>query len=146
MITRYFDGFFLYGFLAFDDEITSRSTRRSATPRARLPWVKSLWQRNLNKADRGGQALQRLATGAAVPRSSPMPACSTWRAIRWLFPSGMSLVTGVLEGLRLRSLPEDVRQRWLDRIYQAFVMLLERFRGRPSRIPRRTSTSCAMTA
>jgi hypothetical protein len=135
MITRYFDGFFLYGFfLAFDDE----DLRFTVDPKIRdtserdFSWIKSLWQRNLvaHKADRVVAKL--FSVSPRVPQFlEEFPDARMLYMARdplSIFPSGMSLVTGVLEeAFGFWSLPEDIRQRWLDRIYQALVMLLERF-------------------
>jgi len=45
-----------------------------------------------------------------------------------IIPSGMSLVTGVLDrAFGFWSLPPDVQRRYLDRLYAAFVELLRRF-------------------
>ncbi len=135
MITRYFDGFFLYGFfLAFDDEdlLYTVDPKIRDTSERDFSWVKSLWQRNLvaHKADRVVAKL--FSVSPRVPQFlEEFPDARMLYMARdpvSIFPSGMSLVTGVLEeAFGFWSLPEDVRQRWLDRIYQAFVMLLERF-------------------
>ena len=135
MITRFFDGFFLYGFfLAFDDE----DLRFTVDPKVRdtsdrdFEWIESLWKRNLvaHKADRVVAKL--FSVSPRVPgflrRFPNAKLLYMARDPVSIFPSGMSLVTGVLEeAFGFWSLPEDVRQRWLDRIYEAFVMLLERF-------------------
>jgi hypothetical protein len=45
-----------------------------------------------------------------------------------VFPSSMSLVVGVLDkAFGFWSLPETVRKRWLDRMYKAWVLLLQKF-------------------
>ncbi|MFT4975021.1 MAG: hypothetical protein ACI8S6_000908 [Myxococcota bacterium] len=135
MITRFFDGFFLYGFfLAFDDEdlLYTVDPKIRDTSQRDFSWIESLWRRNLvaHKADRVVAKL--FSVSPRVPQFlEEFPDAKMLYMARdpvSIFPSGMSLVTGVLdEAFGFWSLPEDVRQRWLDRIYQAFVMLLERF-------------------
>ena len=45
-----------------------------------------------------------------------------------VIPSSMSLVIGVLDrAVGFWSLPETVRKRWLDRMYKAWVLLLQKF-------------------
>jgi hypothetical protein len=135
MITRFFDGFFLYGFfLAFDDEdlLYTVDPKLRDTSERDFAWIKSLWKRNLvaHKADRVVAKL--FSVSPRVPQFlEEFPDARMLYMARdpvSIFPSGMSLVTGVLdEAFGFWSLPEDVRQRWLDRIYKALVMLLERF-------------------
>jgi hypothetical protein len=135
MITRFFDGFFVYGFfLAFDDE----DLQYTVDPKIRdtsdrdFEWMESLWKRNLvaHKADRVVAKL--FSVSPRVPgflrRFPDAKLLYMARDPLAIFPSGMSLVTGVLEeAFGFWSLPEETRQRWFDRIYKSFVMLLERF-------------------
>ena len=45
-----------------------------------------------------------------------------------VIPSSMSLVVGVLDrAFGFWSLPETVRKRWLDRMYKAWILLLQKF-------------------
>ncbi|HZY07175.1 MAG TPA: sulfotransferase, partial [Ilumatobacteraceae bacterium] len=45
-----------------------------------------------------------------------------------IIPSAMSLVVGVLDrGFGFWSLPETTRKRWLDRMYKAWILLLQKF-------------------
>jgi hypothetical protein len=45
-----------------------------------------------------------------------------------VIPSSMSLVIGVLDrAFGFWSKPEEVRKRWLDRMYHAWIMLFRRF-------------------
>ena len=45
-----------------------------------------------------------------------------------VIPSSMSLVIGVLDrAVGFWSLPETVRKRWLDRMYKAWILLLQKF-------------------
>lgn len=135
MITRFFDGFFLYGFfLAFDDEdlLYTVDPKIRDTSARDFGWIESLWKRNLvaHKADRVVAKL--FSVSPRVPQFlERFPDAKMLYMARdpvSIFPSGMSLVTGVLEeAFDFWELPEETRQRWFDRIYKAFVMLLERF-------------------
>jgi len=135
MITRFFDGFFLYGFfLAFDDEdlLYTVDPKLRDTSKRDFEWIESLWRRNLvaHKADRVVAKL--FSVSPRVPQFlEKFPDARMLYMARdpvSIFPSGMSLVTGVLdEAFGFWSLPEEVRQQWFDRLYKAFVMLLERF-------------------
>jgi hypothetical protein len=45
-----------------------------------------------------------------------------------VIPSSFSLMVGVLDrAFGFWSLPEPVRQRWLDRMYQAWILLFQKF-------------------
>ena len=135
MITRFFDGFFVYGFFfAFDDEdlLYTVDPQIRDTSARDFEWMESLWKRNLvaHKADRVVAKL--FSVSPRVPqfleKFSDARMLYMARDPVSIFPSGMSLVTGVLdEAFGFWSLPEDVRQRWFDRLYEGFVMLLKRF-------------------
>ncbi|MEL6344346.1 MAG: sulfotransferase, partial [Myxococcota bacterium] len=131
----FFDGFFVYGFfLAFDEE----NLRDVVDPKIRdtserdFAYIESLWRRNLIAHDADRVVAKLFSVSPRVPmflkRFPDAKMLYMARDPVAIFPSGMSLVTGVLEeAFGFWSLPEPVRQRWLDRIYDAFVMLLQRF-------------------
>ncbi|MCB9795222.1 MAG: sulfotransferase [Alphaproteobacteria bacterium] len=133
--TRFVDGFFLYCFfLVFDDEdlLPSFDPKVRDTSKRDFDYVEGLWRRNLiaHKADRVVAKL--FSVSPRVPQFlERFPDAKLLYMARdpvSIFPSGMSLVTGVLEeAFQFWSLPEATRQRWFDRIYKGFVMLLERF-------------------
>ena len=135
MITRFFDGFFVYGFfMAFDDEdlLPQFDPKIRDTSQRDFPYLRGLWQRNLyaHKADRVVAKLFSLSPRLPQFLDEYPDARILYMARDpvQIFPSGMSLVTGVLdEAFEFWSLPDDVRQRWFDRIYAGFIMLLERF-------------------
>ena len=135
MITRFFDGFFLYGFfLAFDDEdlLYTVDPKVRDTSARDFEWIESLWKRNLIAHDADRVVAKLFSVSPRVPQFlQRFPDAKLLYMARdpvAIFPSGMSLVTGVLdEAFRFWSLPDDLRDRWMKRLYRAFVMLLERF-------------------
>lgn len=134
-VTRFFDGFFLYGFfLSFDDEdlLYTVDPKVRDTSKRDFDYIEGLWRRNLiaHKADRVVAKL--FSVSPRVPQFlERFPDAKMLYMARdpvSIFPSGMSLVTGVLEeAFHFWDLPEATRQRWFDRLYKSFVMLLERF-------------------
>ncbi len=132
---RYFDGFFLYGFLlawADEDHEPSFDPQTRDTSERDFAWLEDLWKRNL-VATGGDRVVAKLFSLA--PR---LPAFhERFPDARILFmardplsviPSGMSLVTGVLDKrFGFWDLPDDVRRRWTERLYAALVKLFIRF-------------------
>ncbi len=135
VLFRYVDGFFLYGFfLSFDDEdrLPWFDPQVRDTSLRDLAWLDALWRRSLvlHKADRNIAKLFSLAV--RLPRFlERFPEAQILYMARdplSVIPSSMSLVVGVLDrAFGFWSLPEAVRKRWLDRMYQAWVVLLQRF-------------------
>lgn len=135
VLLRNFDGFFLYGFfLAFDDE----DHIREFTPEFRdtsgrdFGWLEAIWRRSLvahrhdtviakvfSLSTRLPQFLQRFPDARILYMArDPL---ST-------IPSGMSLVTGVLDNaFGFWKLPGEVKSRWFQRLYQGLVQLHTRF-------------------
>lgn len=135
LLFRHFDGFFLYGFFhAFDDV----DRREYFDPALRdfnardFAWFSELWRRGqlVDGADRVVAKLFSL--GARTPAFlQHFPDARVLFMVRdpvAVLPSGMSLVTGVLD-LRFGfwKLPEAVRARYLERLYLALVELMRRF-------------------
>jgi len=135
MITRFFDGFFVYGFfLAFDDEdlLDSVDPKIRDTSARDFEWIEGLWKRNLfaHKADRVVAKL--FSVSPRVPQFlQRFPDAKMLYMARdpvAILPSSMSLVTGVLEeAFDFWGLPEATRQKWFDRVYNGLIMLMERF-------------------
>jgi hypothetical protein len=135
VLFRYFDGLFLYGFFmsfdqedmkpAFDPKLRSTSARDFA-------WLEALWTRSLilHKADRNIAKLFSLAPRLPefIERFPNAQILYTVRDPVEVIPSSMSLVTGVLErAFGFSKLPEEVRQQWLDRMYESWITLFQRF-------------------
>ncbi len=135
MISRYFDGFFVYGFfMAFDEEdlLPQFDPAVRDTSQRDFDWLYGLWQRNLyaHGADRVVAKLFSLSPRLPqfLKRYPDARILYMARDPLEIFPSGMSLVTGVLEeAFGFWKLPEEVKQRWFDRLYAGFVLLLKRF-------------------
>lgn len=135
VLFRYFDGFFLYGFfLAFDDDdhLDAFAPENRNTNDRDFAWLRELWRRNLvaQNADRHVGKLFSLSTRLpafldAFPEAHILYMARDPVSV---IPSGMSLVTGVLDKrFGFWTLPEDVRNRYLERLYAAFVELQRRF-------------------
>lgn len=135
VLFRYLDGFFLYGFfLSFDDEdlLPAVDPRVRDTSERDFAWLDTLWRRSLilHRADRNIAKLFSLAV--RLPRfMERFPEAHILYMARdplSVIPSSMSLVVGVLDrAFGFWKKPEAVRQRWLDRMYKAWILLFQRF-------------------
>jgi len=135
VLFRYLDGFFLYGFfLAFEEEdaLSEVDPRVRDTSARDFGWLEALWRRSLvlHKSDRNIAKLFSIASRlpAFLKRFPEAQILYMARDPLAIMPSTMSLLTGALDrGFKFWSLPEALRQRWLDRLYNGLVMLLKRF-------------------
>jgi omega-hydroxy-beta-dihydromenaquinone-9 sulfotransferase len=135
VLFRYLDGFFLYGFfLSFDEEdrLPWFDPRVRDTSKRDLDWLDGLWRRSLllHKADRNVAKVFSFAVRLPqfLERFPEAQVLYMARDPLSVFPSSMSLVVGVLDrAFGFWSLPETVRKRWLDRMYKAWVLLLQKF-------------------
>jgi len=146
VLFRYLDGFFLYGFfLAFDEEDHQRWFEpeiRDTTGRD-FAWLRELWRRSLvaHGSDRVVAKLFSLGTRLPAFLQAFPDAKILYMARDPLntIPSGMSLVSGVLENaFGFSKLPEATRKRWLERLYTGLVELQRRFHADyvSGRVPR----------
>ena len=135
VLFRYLDGFFLYGFfLAFDeqDHCQQFDPRVRDVSRRDFAWLDKLWRRSLvlHRCERNVAKLFSLSTRLpqflkAFPEAQVLYLA---RDPLEIVPSTMSLVTGALDrGFGFWKLPEEVRQRWCQRLYKGLMLLLERF-------------------
>ena len=135
LLFRYLDGFFLYGFfLTFDEEdlfhwvdpdIRDTSSRD-------FKWFESMWKRNIlsNKGKRYIGKLFSLSSNlpSFQKKFNDAKVLYMIRDPLSVIPSGLSLVTGVLDKrFGFWTLDEDIRNRSIKRLYSAFVELLNRF-------------------
>ena len=135
VLFRYLDGFFLYGFfLSFEEQ----DALREFDPRVRdtsardYAWLNALWRRSLvlHKADRNIAKLFSVSVRIpsfleAFPEAQILYMARDPLAI---IPSAMSLVIGVLDrAFGFWKLPDEIKKRWLDRMYQAWILLLQKF-------------------
>jgi hypothetical protein len=135
LLFRFFDGFFLYGFfLSFDEEdlFDWVDPKIRDTSNRDFDWFESMWNRNLisNKGDRYIGKLFSLSGNlpAFLDRFPDAKILYMIRDPLSVIPSGLSLVTGVLDKkFGFWSLNENIRKRFIDRLYNALIELLNRF-------------------
>lgn len=135
VLFRYFDGYFFYGFfLAFDDEdhMAQMDPEVRDTSDRDLAWLDELWRRSLVAHDSDTVIAKLFSLGPRIPQLlAKYPDANILYMARDplnVIPSGMSLVSGVLDNaFGFWSAPEELRQRWLDRMYNGLVELLQRF-------------------
>jgi omega-hydroxy-beta-dihydromenaquinone-9 sulfotransferase len=135
VLFRHLDGFFLYGFfLSFDEEdrLSWFDPRVRDTSQRDLDWLDALWRRSLvlHKAERN--IAKVFSFSVRLPQFlARFPEAQILYMARdplSVIPSSMSLVIGVLDrAVGFWSLPEAVRKRWLERMYKAWVLLLQEF-------------------
>ncbi len=135
VLFRYLDGFFFYGFfLAFDEEDLVREFDPAVrdTSDRDFAWLEQLWRRSLllQNSDRNIAKLFSLAP--RLPRfMDRFPEAQILYMARdplSVIPSTMSLVIGVLDkAFHFWAKPEEIRRRWLDRMYRGLIMLLQSF-------------------
>lgn len=135
VLFRHFDGFFLYGFfLAFDEEDHLPQFEPSVrdTSQRDFDWLEELWRRNLASREQDTAIAKLFSLGPRLPaflrRFPDARILYMARDPLDVIPSGMSLVTGVLDNaFGFWKLPDDLKARWFERMYAAFVELLRRF-------------------
>ena len=135
LLFRFFDGFFLYGFfLSFDEEDLFEwvDPKIRNTSKRDFDWFETMWSRNLvaNKGDRYIGKLFSLS-GNLPAFQQKFPDAKVLYMIRdplAVIPSGLSLVTGVLDKkFGFWSLEKKIQQRFISRLYKALLELLIRF-------------------
>ena len=131
---RYFDGFFLYGFLlsfADEDLFEYFDPKVRDTSKRDFDWFENVWSRTVVNQDLSyiGK-LFSLSTNLPAFQKR-FPAAKILYMIRDplnVIPSGLSLVTGVLDKrFGFWSLNKDKRDQYIERLYNALVTLLRRF-------------------
>ncbi len=135
LLFRYFDGFFLYGFfLTFDKEDLFNwiDPKIRDTSERDFLWFESMWKRNLF-ANNGERYIGKLfSLSANLPAfQKRFPDSKILYMIRDplnLIPSGLSLVTGVLDKkFNFWSLDKNIKNEFIKRLYNALIELLNRF-------------------
>ncbi|MFT5457823.1 MAG: hypothetical protein ACI9K2_004326, partial [Myxococcota bacterium] len=135
VLFRYFDGLFLYGFfLSWADEDMKDlvDPKVRDTSKRDFDWLEKLWARSLviNGGERNIAKLFSVTPrmDKFLERFPEGQVLYTVRDPLNVIPSSMSLVIGVLDkAFGFWSKPEAERQMWLDRMYDAWVMLFQRF-------------------
>ncbi len=135
ILFRYLDGFFFYGFfLTFDEKDLFHwvdPNLRNTSSRD-FSWFESMWKRNLS-SNNGERYIGKLfSLSSNLPAfQDQFPDAKILYMIRdplSVIPSGLSLVTGVLDKrFNFWSLDQKIRNRFISRLYKALVELLNRF-------------------
>ena len=135
MLFRFFDGFFLYGFFLswsekdlfdwVDPEIRDNSIRD-------FNWLESVWKRILINSNNDRIVAKLFSVSANCPKfQERYPDSRLLYMVRNpvdVIPSGLSLVTGVLDKkFGFWNKPKDKRDRFIGNLYRGLVELLLRF-------------------
>ena len=135
MLFRFFDGFFLYGFFltwSKDDLFDWVDPKKRDNSIRDFNWFESMWKRTLtfHNSDRMIAKLFSVSANAPVYQSKFKDGKILYmvRDPLSVIPSGLSLVTGVLDkSFNFWSMPIDSRQRFIEKLYRALIELLLRF-------------------
>tara|TARA_Y100000590_G_scaffold141686_1_gene162501 strand:- start:129 stop:1226 length:1098 start_codon:yes stop_codon:yes gene_type:complete len=135
MLFRFFDGFFLYGFFLtwskedlfnwVDPNIRDNSNRD-------FKWFESMWKRTLKYHNKNRMIAKLFSVSANCPKFLDKfgdgKILYMVRDPLSVIPSGLSLVTGVLDKkFNFWSMPLEKRQQFIDKLYDALKELLLRF-------------------
>ena len=135
ILFRYLDGFFLYGFIMcwsdndlfswFDPKLRDVSKRD-------YNWLKRVWSRTLHNKPNERIIAKLFSVSTNIPNFlDSFPDAKLLYMLRdplSVIPSGLSLVTGVLDKrFGFWSLSEDRRQKYIDNLYKGLVELQIRF-------------------
>ena len=131
---KYFDGFFLYGFiLAFDnkDLFDFFDPKIRNTNKRDFNWFEIVWSRIVfgkNKPYLGKLFSLSTSLPAFQKRFPDAKILYMIREPLNVIPSGLSLVTGVLDKrFGFWNLDKEIRDQYLLRLYNALIELLKRF-------------------
>ena len=135
MLFRFFDGFFLYGFFltwSEDDLFEWVDPKKRDNSKRDFNWFESMWKRTLrfHKSDRMIAKLFSISanTPAFLNRFDDSKILYMVRDPLSVIPSGLSLVTGVLDKkFKFWSMSEDMRNKFIEKLYKALIELLLRF-------------------
>ena len=135
LLFRFFDGFFLYAFIlswAKEDLLDWFQPKIRNNSKRDFNWLETMWKRTLvtSKSDRIVGKLFSISVN--VPAFlEKFPDAKLLYMIRDplnVIPSGLSLVTGVLDSMfGFWNFPEEKRQHFIKRLYRALVELQIRF-------------------
>ena len=135
VLFRYLDGFFLYGFIlswAEEDIFHWFDPHKRDTSKRDFNWLSSIWRRVLISSKQERIIGKLFSLSVNTPKfQSQFPDAKILYMVRDplnVIPSGLSLVTGVLDKrFGFWSLPDEMRNRYIQRLYKALVELLVRF-------------------
>jgi len=132
---RYFDGFFLYGFILCFSEIQLFNwvdpLKRNNLGRD-VKWLNSVWKSVLIRSGQDRIIAKLFSLSSNTPQFLEMhPDAKILYMVRDplnVIPSGLSLVTGVLDKMfGFWNLPITKRELFIKRLYEGLVELLNRF-------------------
>jgi omega-hydroxy-beta-dihydromenaquinone-9 sulfotransferase len=132
---RFFDGFFLYGFImswADDDLFSWFDPKERDMSKRDYKWLRSIWTRTLIDSNTDRYIGKLFSVSTNVPSFlESFPDAKILYMVRdplSVIPSGLSLVTGVLDKrFGFWNLPEDQRAHFINRLYKALIELQVRF-------------------
>ena len=132
---RYLDGFFLYGFiLSWDSEdlFDWVDPKKRDTSKRDFKWLESMWKRILISNNQTRIIGKLFSISANMPKFlSHFPDAKILYMVRdplSVIPSGLSLVTGVLDKkFGFWTLKKEKRDHFIKKLYEALIELLKRF-------------------
>ena len=135
MLFRFFDGFFLYGFILtwLDENLFDWVDPKKRNNSTRdFKWFDSMWRRTLIFHNKDRIIAKLFSISANTPAfQSHFKDAKILYLVRdplSVLPSGLSLVTGVLDKkFGFWSMPQEKRQYFIDKLYNALKELLLRF-------------------
>jgi hypothetical protein len=131
LLFRYFDGFFVYGFFlawAEKDLKYMFDPKNRDTSERDFAYLRKIWIRNLIGEKQERMIPKIFSLSVRIPQFlKQFPDAKILYLVRdplSTVPSGLSLVTGVLDNrFGFWDLPEDKRQRYIDRLYNGLLEL-----------------------
>ena len=135
LMFRFLDGFFLYGFiLCWSEEnlFDWVDPKKRNTSKRDYQWLESIWLRNQYVSGMDRTIGKLFSLSVNLPEFlDEFPDSKILYIIRdplFVIPSGLSLVTGVLDKrFGFWNLPIEKRQHFINRLYYGLVQLLLRF-------------------
>ncbi|MFL2988866.1 sulfotransferase [bacterium] len=135
ILFRYLDGFFLYGFLLSwnkNNLFDWVDPKKRDTSSRDFDWLESMWLRVLVSNNQNQIIGKLFSISANMPKFlHRFPNAKILYMVRdplSVIPSGLSLVTGVLDKkFGFWSLEKEKRDRFIKRLYGALIELLKRF-------------------
>jgi hypothetical protein len=135
ILFRYLDGFFLYGFLLSWNQnnlFDWVDPKKRDTSDRDFNWLESMWLRVLVSNNQDQIIGKLFSISANMPKFlNRFPNAKILYMVRdplSVIPSGLSLVTGVLDKkFGFWSLEKEKRDRFIRRLYGALIELLRRF-------------------
>ena len=135
ILFKYLDGFFLYGFILSwykTNLFDWVDPKKRDTSSRDFDWLESMWLKVLISNNEDQIIGKLFSVSANMPKFlNRFPDAKILYMVRdplSVIPSGLSLVTGVLDKkFGFWSLDKDKRNRFIRRLYRALIELLKRF-------------------